>query len=83
MLKTKSIRFQGIEETALVNEVYPLKGTPVTKSSFSISGISLTPVTLLFGPSSDSIVKRIPVDIGADTSSAIIDVEKVWAARKV
>jgi hypothetical protein len=78
MLKTKLIRFQGIEETALISEVYPLKGTLVAKSSFSVSGISLTSFTLLFGPSSDRIVKRIPVVIVVEISPSIM-----WAARKI
>ena len=50
----------------MANEIYPLKGTPISKSSFSISGVSLkdsNEIVLLFGPTPDNIAKRVPVKI--------------------
>lgn len=87
LLSTKSIRFQGVEQNVFANEVYPLKGTLLSKNSFSVSGRVLkdsTDVVLLFGSTPDNIVKRIPLTISAqNTLTNIIDIEKIWAIRKI
>lgn len=87
LLKTKSIRFQGVEENVLVNEIYPLKGTLVSKNSFSISGVSLkesNEIVLLFGPTPDNIVKKVHHTISTeDSSTAVVDIEKIWAVKKI
>jgi hypothetical protein len=80
------VRFQGIEQTSFVNEVFPQKGAVVKEGTFSVVGVALVKnvnVTLRFGTSEQEIGWRMQVRLGDGVETKILPIDKVWAARKI
>ena len=84
-LATTSLKFLGTKENLTVTDLFPMEGTSVS-GNFSFSGISLNPrneITLLFGNGNEEILERkITLDATLQNSTDI-NVEKLWAQKKI
>ncbi|KAF2335769.1 TonB-dependent receptor [Flavobacterium daemonense] len=84
-LTNSSLKFLGIKENLTVTDLFPMEGTSVS-GNFSFSGISLNPkneITLLFGYGNEAVLERkITLDVAAQNAGDI-NVEKLWAQKKI
>ncbi|KAF2509892.1 VIT domain-containing protein [Flavobacterium foetidum] len=84
-LTNVSLKFLGIQENLTVTDLFPMAGTTVS-GSFSFSGISLNPeneITLLFGYGNKAVLERKIVLDATVQNTADINVEKLWAQKKI
>lgn len=79
------LKFLGIKENYTITDLFPMPGTS-TSGNFSFSGISLNQkneITLLFGYNNEAIVERkINLD-GSSQNTTDINIEKLWAQKKI
>ncbi|MFB9077553.1 VIT domain-containing protein [Flavobacterium procerum] len=84
-LTNVSLKFLGIKENLTITDLFPMEGTPVS-GNLSFSGISLNPkneITLLFGYGNGTVLERkIALDAAAQNTTDI-NVEKLWAQKKI
>jgi hypothetical protein len=84
-LTDQSLQFLGIKENRSISGLYPDVATPVA-GNISIAGISNQPntsITLLFGYGSKIVLeKRVELDFEKQ-QSALIDIERIWASKKI
>ncbi|WP_152561081.1 VIT domain-containing protein [Flavobacterium sp. ASV13] len=80
-----NLKFLGIKENLTVTDLFPMEGTSVS-GNFSFSGISLNPkneITLLFGYNNEAVLERKITLDGAVQNTNDINVEKLWAQKKI
>ncbi|TDO94252.1 VIT domain-containing protein [Flavobacterium sp. 245] len=84
-LTNANLKFLGIKENFTVTDLFPMEGTSVS-GNFSFSGISLNPkneITLLFGYNNEAVLERKITLDGAVQNTNDINVEKLWAQKKI
>ncbi|WP_239455670.1 VIT domain-containing protein [Flavobacterium ginsenosidimutans] len=84
-LTNVNLKFLGIKENLTLTDLFPMEGTSVS-GNFSFSGISLNPkneITLLFGYGNDVVLERKITLDAATQNTTDINVEKLWAQKKI
>ncbi|WP_343695757.1 VIT domain-containing protein [Flavobacterium sp.] len=84
-LVNTSLKFLGIKENLTVTDLFPMEGTSVS-GNFSFSGISLNPkneITLLFSYNNEAVLERKITLDGTVQNTNDINVEKLWAQKKI
>jgi tetratricopeptide (TPR) repeat protein len=84
-LTHQALQFLGIKNNAAIRELYPAIATPVVGgcSVAGISNLSTTGIILLFGYGKTIVLeKKIELN-NAKQDNIIIDIEKIWAQKKI
>jgi hypothetical protein len=85
LLTEQQLLFLGIKQNDSVSEVYPSFATPVA-GGCAVTGISseaTTTVTLLFGYGGQVLIEKTVNLSNATTAQNFIDIEKMWAQKKI
>lgn len=85
LLTQQQLQFLGIKPNNSINELYPAVATPVT-GNLAVAGICSQPattVTLLFGYGTTIVMEKSIEINAAKQQSSFIDIEKIWAQKKI